>query len=139
LTGGSGSELKLRRGNANHKKAHRCRTREAAKNRAIAVSKSNTTLILAAWEERGNRSFAFALGHDVLFVSEVWPMFGLGLGELLVILVIVMVVFNRRLPDLGESLGKSVRKFRNSLHGNDEIDVTPRDGSGKNGEGETPR
>jgi sec-independent protein translocase protein TatA len=63
-------------------------------------------------------------------------MFGLGLGELLVILVIVMVVFNRRLPDLGESLGKSVRKFKNSLHGNDEIDVTPRDGSGKKDESE---
>ncbi len=63
-------------------------------------------------------------------------MFGLGLGELLVILVIVMVVFNRRLPDLGESLGKSVRKFKNSLHGNDEIDVTPRTGSGKKNDDE---
>jgi sec-independent protein translocase protein TatA len=66
-------------------------------------------------------------------------MFGLGLGELLVILVIVMVVFNRRLPDLGESLGKSLRKFRNSFHGNDEIDVTPRGGSSKNNESDRPR
>ena len=66
-------------------------------------------------------------------------MFGLGLGELLVILVIVMVVFNRRLPDLGESLGKSVRKFKNSLRGSDEIDVTPRDESGKKSDGEESR
>ena len=60
-------------------------------------------------------------------------MFGLGLGELLVVLVIVMVLFNRRLPDLGESLGRSVRKFKKSLHGADEIDVTPRDESDKSG------
>jgi len=59
-------------------------------------------------------------------------MFGLGLGELLVILVIVMVLFNRRLPDLGASLGKSIRKFRGALTGSDEIDVTPKDESDKN-------
>jgi sec-independent protein translocase protein TatA len=58
-------------------------------------------------------------------------MFGLGLGELLVVLVIVMVVFNRRLPDLGESLGKTVRKFKKSLQEPDEIDVTPPDESDK--------
>jgi sec-independent protein translocase protein TatA len=66
-------------------------------------------------------------------------MFGLGLGELLVILVIVMVVFNRRLPDLAESLGKSVRKFKNSLQGRDEIDVTPRDESSKKSDGQDSR
>ena len=54
-------------------------------------------------------------------------MFGLGLGELLIILVIVFVLFSRRLPDLGESLGKSIRKFRSALSAPDEIDVTPKD------------
>jgi len=58
-------------------------------------------------------------------------MFGLGFGELLVVLVIVMVLFNRRLPDLGESLGKTIRKFKKSLQEPDEIDVTPRDDSDK--------
>jgi sec-independent protein translocase protein TatA len=57
--------------------------------------------------------------------------FGLGLGELLVVLVIVMLLFNRRLPDLGESLGKTFRKFKKSLREDDEIDVTPRDESDK--------
>jgi sec-independent protein translocase protein TatA len=58
-------------------------------------------------------------------------MFGLGFGELLVVLVVVMVLFNRRLPDLGESLGKTIRKFKKSLQETDEIDVTPRDESDK--------
>jgi len=54
-------------------------------------------------------------------------MFGLGIGELIIILVIVIVLFSRRLPDLGESLGKGISKFRKSLKESDEIDVTPKD------------
>ena len=52
-------------------------------------------------------------------------------GELLVILVIVLVLFSRRLPDLGEGLGKSVRKFRKAMNDSDEIDVTPKKDAGK--------
>jgi sec-independent protein translocase protein TatA len=54
-------------------------------------------------------------------------MFGLGLGELLLLLVIVIIVFNRRLPDLGEGLGKSIKKFRRAMNEPDDIDVTPKD------------
>jgi sec-independent protein translocase protein TatA len=48
-------------------------------------------------------------------------MFGLGIGELLVVLVIVMVLFNRRLPDLGAAIGGALRKFRKAVHDSDEI------------------
>jgi sec-independent protein translocase protein TatA len=58
-------------------------------------------------------------------------MFGLGFGELLVLLVIVMVLFNRRLPELGEGLGKSIRRFRKAMSEPDEIDITPKDDSKK--------
>ena len=54
-------------------------------------------------------------------------MFGLGFGELLVILVIVLVVFSRRLPDLGEAIGGAVRKFRKAVRDPNEIDITPKD------------
>jgi sec-independent protein translocase protein TatA len=45
--------------------------------------------------------------------------------------VIVMVVFNRRLPDLGEGLGKSIKKFRKGMNEPDEIDITPKNDSTK--------
>ena len=58
-------------------------------------------------------------------------MFGFGIGELLVVLIIVVVLFSRRLPDLGEGLGKSIRKFRKAMNDSDEIDVTPKNDTPK--------
>jgi sec-independent protein translocase protein TatA len=55
-------------------------------------------------------------------------MFGLGIGELLVILVIVLVIFGAgKLPELGEGLGRGIRSFRKEMHKPDAIDVTPPD------------
>ncbi len=54
-------------------------------------------------------------------------MFGLGVGELLVILVIVLIIFGAgKLPEIGEGLGRGIRSFRKEVHKPDEIDVTPR-------------
>jgi len=53
-------------------------------------------------------------------------MFGFGIGELLVVLVIVLILFSKRLPDLGESIGRSIRKFRKSVNHTDEVDITPK-------------
>ncbi len=53
-------------------------------------------------------------------------MFGLGIGELVVILVIVLVIFGAgKLPELGEGLGRGIRSFRKEIKRPDEIDVTP--------------
>ena len=54
-------------------------------------------------------------------------MFGLGIGELLVILVIVMIIFGAgKLPEIGEGLGRGIRSFRREMHKPDAIDVTPK-------------
>jgi sec-independent protein translocase protein TatA len=53
-------------------------------------------------------------------------MFGMGFGELLIILVIVLVIFGAgRLGELGEGLGRGIRSFRREVRKPDEIDVTP--------------
>ena len=51
----------------------------------------------------------------------------LGMGELVVILLIVLLVFGAsRLPQLGESLGKAVKGLKRGLNSDDDIDVTKR-------------
>lgn len=49
---------------------------------------------------------------------------GLGIWELLVIFLIVLLFFGaRRLPEIGSSLGKGIREFKDSLR---EVEGEPR-------------
>jgi sec-independent protein translocase protein TatA len=53
-------------------------------------------------------------------------MFGLGMPELIVILVIVLVIFGgSRLPQLGEGLGRAIKGFKKGLSD------SPNDSAGK--------
>lgn len=53
-------------------------------------------------------------------------MFGLGMPELLVILVIVLIIFGAgKLPEIGGAIGKGIRNFKKATREPDEIDVTP--------------
>lgn len=48
-------------------------------------------------------------------------MAGLGTGELLIVLVIVLLLFGaKKLPDLAGSMGKSIREFRKGAEETDE-------------------
>ena len=52
----------------------------------------------------------------------------LGMGELLIILVIVLLIFGAsRLPQIGEGLGKAIKGLKRGLNTDDDIDVTPAD------------
>jgi sec-independent protein translocase protein TatA len=59
-------------------------------------------------------------------------MFGLGLPELLIILVIVVLLFGAgRLPQIGSGIGEGIRNFRKSMKDKNEVDVTPPKGDGE--------
>jgi len=52
--------------------------------------------------------------------------FGMGFGELILILVIVVVVFGAtKLPQLGDGLGKAIKNFKRAINSQNEIDVSP--------------
>ncbi len=64
-------------------------------------------------------------------------MFGLGFGELMVILLIVVVVFGAgKLGDVGGDFGRAIRNFRKALNEPEAIDVTPKAGEAKEEEAE---
>lgn len=51
-------------------------------------------------------------------------MFGFGMPELIVILVIVMVVFGAgKLPELGGALGKSLTNFKKGMQDKDQVET----------------
>ena len=53
--------------------------------------------------------------------------FGMGFGELLLVLIIVVVVFGAsKLPQLGDGLGKAIKNFKRAVNSQDEIDVSPK-------------
>ena len=57
----------------------------------------------------------------------------IGLPEIAIVLVIVLIIFGpKRLPELGQSLGRGIREFKGSITG--EHDDKPLSGELKNGD-----
>jgi sec-independent protein translocase protein TatA len=49
-------------------------------------------------------------------------MFGIGVQELVIILVIILIIFGvGKLPEIGSALGKGIKNFKKSMNENNEI------------------
>jgi sec-independent protein translocase protein TatA len=49
--------------------------------------------------------------------------FGIGVTELVILLVVLLIFFGpKRLPEMGRSLGRGMREFKDSISGKDEDD-----------------
>ena len=47
--------------------------------------------------------------------------FGIGVTELVILLVALLIIFGpKRLPEMGRSLGKGMREFKDSISGKDD-------------------
>jgi sec-independent protein translocase protein TatA len=52
-------------------------------------------------------------------------MFGLGMQELIVVLLVVLVLFgSTRLPEIGKGLGKAISNFKKGMSEANEIEIT---------------
>ncbi len=56
-------------------------------------------------------------------------MFGIGLPQLLIILLIVLVIFGAsRLPEIGSALGKGIRNFKKATEESSDREIDQKDG-----------
>ena len=53
--------------------------------------------------------------------------FGIGIWEILILLLVALLIFGpKRLPEMGRSLGRGLREFKDSLTGKgDDVDEVP--------------
>ena len=64
---------------------------------------------------------------DILHQQMGVYMFGFGLPEMAILLVIVLVIFGAgKLPQIGSAFGKGIRNFKKASEGTDEIEISPK-------------
>lgn len=98
-----------------------------------------TTSTLAAYSvDTSAECLIWGANCGILQKNLIWKygrsrVFGFGMPELIIILVIVVVMFGAgRLPEIGGALGKSIRNFKKASEGKDEIEIKPRKDTDEN-------
>lgn len=63
---------------------------------------------------------------------------GIGIPELLIILVIVLVIFGaNKLPEIGSGMGRAIKDFKKASKEPDEIDISAQENQKDSAESET--
>lgn len=56
-------------------------------------------------------------------MSPLLAMFGIGMNEMIIVMVIVLVLFGHRLPSVMRSMGRGIKEFKEGVNDSSDDDI----------------